>query len=198
MAAITEAYGVGGVKKMMMDFGPCIVSSHGRVRRRDWDLTVNPPKDAAAYDQIIGNARYLMSTVMRVKSGHQDHFMEIARQAKAALEKGGHPWTIFISEPFAGAPENIHYRSVLLHSLADMDSGPDMKKLMGDEQFAGWTKMVGEAMEPEETTIFHILPELSNPPKEIADVAPDFWRPKSMSMAKPKPKPAETAKAGTQ
>jgi hypothetical protein len=197
MAAVNEAYGAGGMKKMMMDYGPTIVSARSVVRRRRWDLTVNAPKDENAYNQLVGNAHYLMSTVMRVKPGHDDQFMEIAKQAKAALEQGGQ-WTILISQSFAGRPDNVWYRSVLLHSLSDIDSGPNLKKLMGDEQFAAWMKLCGEALEPDETTIYRFLPELSNPPKEIADVAPDFWHPKTMTMSRPKPKPAETAKTGQQ
>ena len=196
--AITEFYGPGGVKKMMADFDSTVVSARAELRRRDLNISVNGPKDEAAYAQMVGNARYLMLTTMRLKPGHEDQFHEIATQAKAAFEKGAPQFTIFISRAEAGQPRNVWYRSILLHSLADLDSAPDMPKLMGEEQFAAWLKLNGEAFEPEQTAIFRVLPELSNPPKDVADVAPEFWRPKAVAMAKPKPKPADATKSGTQ
>lgn len=197
-AAINEMYGVGGMKKMMADLGATVLSARADLRRRHPEMSINAPKDDAAYTQMVGNARYLMLTTMRVRPGHDEQFHEIGRQAKDAIEKGAPNFTIFISEAEAGQPSNLWYRSVLLHSLADVDSSPDLKKLMGDEQFAAWLKLEGEAFEPEQTAIFKMSPELSNPPKEIADVAPDFWHPKVISMAKPKPKAPEAAKAGAQ
>jgi hypothetical protein len=69
---------------------------------------------------------------------------------------------------------------------------------MGDEEYMKWEKESGDAVEFSATTIYRFLPEFSNPPKEIADVAPDFWHPKTMTMSHPKPKPTETAKSGQQ
>ncbi len=197
-SAITEFYGPGGVKKMMADFDSTLLSARAELRRRHMELSVNAPKDEAAYSQMVGSARYLMLTTMRVRPGHDDQFREIGSQAKAAIEKGEPQFTIFISEAEAGQPSNLWYRSVLLHSLADLDAAPDMSKLMGEEQFAAWLKLNGAALEPEQTAIFRVLPELSNPPKDVAAVAPEFWHPKAASMSKPKPKPAETTKSGTQ
>src|SRR5436305_12039499 len=43
MNSISTAYGAGGVAKMMADFNSTVLSSRSEIRRRRWDLTVNPP-----------------------------------------------------------------------------------------------------------------------------------------------------------
>jgi hypothetical protein len=195
VGAINEAYGVGGMKKMMMDFGPTIISAHTVLRRRRPDLSVNAPGDENAYTQLVGNTRYLRITEIRVRPGHIGHFEERIKQAKAAYEKGGNSWTIFVSQAVAGAPSGTFYLSTLQPSMAGFDSAPNLRQLMGDNEYAEFEKGA-EAEEFAESTIYHFLPELSNPPKEVADVSPDFWRPKPAAMARPKPKTTEPTKTG--
>ncbi len=56
---------------------------------------------------------------------------------------------------------------------------------------AALAKSSAENILSEETTFMRFLPEISNPPEEIAQAGMDFWRPKAagMAMAQPKPKP---------
>ena len=195
-AAINEAYGVGGMKKMMMDFNPTVLSARAVLRMRRWDLSINAPKDESAYNQMVGNARFLRITQVRVRPGHSSHFEELAKQAKAAYEGGSQSWTILVSQAVAGEPGGTYYLSTLQPSMGSFDSSPTLRKLLGDEKYADLEKGAGEAEESTQTSIYRLLPELSNPPKEVIDVAPDFWRPKPAAMARPKPKTAETPKAG--
>ena len=87
MSAINAGYGPGGLSKMMADFNSTILSSRAEIRRRRWDLTANPPTDAASYNQIIGSARWLRTIRVNVRNGHEDDFEQRAKEAKAALEK---------------------------------------------------------------------------------------------------------------
>jgi hypothetical protein len=194
MGAIQEAYGPGGVPKMMADFNSTVLSSRSELRRRRWDLSVNPPADMAAYNQLVGGARWLRTIQVRVRNGREADFEERAKEAKAALEKGS-KWVYFLSQVIAGAPGNIYYVTTLQPSLAAFDAAPKLPELMGQESYAAWTKAVAEDTLTSETMLLRMMPEFSHAPEEIVKVAPEFWQPKSVAGARNgRPKPVETAK----
>src|SRR5690348_16779671 len=107
MNAIKEGYGPGGVSKMMADFNNTILSSRSEIRRRRWDLSVNPPTDAGGYNKLIGETRWLRTIRINVKNGREADFEERAKEAKAAIEKGS-KWVFFISQVIAGSPGNVY------------------------------------------------------------------------------------------
>ena len=195
LSAIQQAYGPGGVPKMMADFNSTLLSSRSELRRRRWDLTVNPPADAAAYNQLVGGARWLRTIQVRVRNGREADFEERIKEVKAALEKGS-KWTFFVSQVIAGAPGNTYYVTTLQPSLAAFDAAPKLPELMGQEAYATWVKAVAEDEITSETMLMRMLPELSHAPEDIVKVAPEFWQPKgAVSARNTKPKPVETAKA---
>ena len=195
MSSISTAYGAGGVAKMMADFNSTILSSRSEIRRRRWDLTVNPPTDADSYSKIIGSARWARTFRVTVRNGREDDFEQRAKEVKTALEKGS-KWTFFISEVIAGTPGNVYYITTLQPSLAAYDSAPKLDELMGKEAFEGWRKAVSEDQVTSETTMLRLMPELSNAPEGVVKVAPDFWLPKHVASAPhTTPKLADTAKA---
>jgi hypothetical protein len=195
MSAIKAAYDPGGLPKMMADVNSTLLSSRSEIRRRRGDLTVNPPADADAYQKLVGGARWLRTIRIAVRNGREADFEQRVKEAKAALEKGS-KWTYFVSQVIAGAPGNIYYVSTLQPSLAAFDSAPKLSELMGKEGFATWTKAASEDQITSETMLMRIVPDLSNPPENIAKVAPDFWQPKATAASVPvTPKPAEAATA---
>ena len=193
MNAIKEAYGLGGMKKMESDFNNTIVSTRSELRRRRWDISINAPKDAEAYAKLVGEARWLRTIRVAVRPGRQADFEEQMKQVNTAYERGSSSWPVFVSQTVAGEPGVVYYISSLQPSLAAFDSAPDLRKLMGDEAFLKWQKGNSEIVASSETTMMRFLPELSNAPEPIANVSSEFWRPKPMSIAKPKS--AESAKA---
>ncbi len=193
--AIKEAYGPGGLPKMMQDFNNTIISAHAEIRRRRWDLGVNSPKDGDTYNKIVGQARWFRTIQIRVRPGREADFEERAKEAKAAIEKGSPTWVYFVSNVIAGAPGSIYYVTTLQPSLAAFDSAPNLSALMGEEAYANWMKAVGEDEITSETMLLRVVPELSNPPEEVVKVAPDYWKPKAVTAARPRSKPTETAKA---
>ncbi len=66
----------------------------------------------------------------------------------------------------------------MLKSLGDLDGTPPMRQLLGEEGYQKFLKINGEAVVSVETYVNRFLPELSNPPHEVAAAAPDFWTPK--------------------
>lgn len=194
MSAINEAYGVGGMKKMMADATPTVQSALARLRVRRPDLSSNAPADAAGYNQMVGNARFLRTTEYHVKAGRAPDFEKLSMQVKQAYEKNNQLSPVLVSQAVAGVSGTIYYVSMLAPNMAAFDSSPSVRKLVGEEEYVQLSKGIAECVESSETSFYRMVPEWSNPPKEVADVAPNFWNPKPVSMANPKP--AEPAKTG--
>ncbi|MBV9612337.1 MAG: hypothetical protein JO091_07685 [Acidobacteriaceae bacterium] len=190
--AIKEAYGPGGMKKMQADMNSAVAGSRSVIRRRRWDLSVNTPKDAEAYSKMVGEARWLRTIRVVVHPDHEVEFEDVVKQVKAAFEQGGTEWPLFISQNVAGEPGVVYYITTLQPSLAAFDSAPTLPKLMGEKAFLKWQKGASETEITAETTLMRFLPEQSNPPEAIVNVAPEFWKPKPMATGA---KTAEAAKS---
>ncbi len=195
MDALGKAYGPAGVGKILQDVNNCTLSSRGEVRRRRWDLSANVPGDPAAMAKLIGEARWVRTTIVRVRPGQRLNFEEQIRTIKAAQEKSDPKLSTFVSLTEAGQQGTVYYVSGFRSSLGGFDTGLPLPQLLGEEGYKSFLKAVAEFVQSTETTINHFLPELSNPPAEIAAVAPEFWNPKPAAAAKPKPKAAEAGKA---
>jgi hypothetical protein len=71
-----------------------------------------------------------------------------------------------------------------LGSLSDLDGAPALPQVLGANGYKQYQKGLAENTFSTEITISRYLPELSNPPAEIAAVDPAFWNPKPMPAAK--------------
>ena len=194
MSAIKEAYGPGGLKKMQSDLNATVTGTRSEIRRRRWDLSINAPKDPDAYRKMVGEARWLRTTRVVIRPGHEPDFEEALKQAKPAIEQSTQSWCYLVSQTVAGESGDVYYISTLQPSLTAFDSAPSLRKILGDEAFVKWEKAAADYETTAETMLLRFVPELSNPPEDIAKASPDFWHPKPMTAAKPKP--AEAAKSG--
>ena len=68
-ASSVKAYGKPATDKMFGDFNQTLASSVSELRRRRWDLSSNPPADAAAWANLIADARWLRTSVVHVRPG---------------------------------------------------------------------------------------------------------------------------------
>jgi hypothetical protein len=195
MNAVKEGYGPGGMKKLEADFNATVSSTRSEIRRRRWDLSINAPKDADSYFKMVGNARWLRTTRVVVRPGHEADFEEAVKQAKSALEQSNQAWPYLVSQTVAGEPGDVFYVSTLQPSRAAFDSAPSLRKTLGDDAYLKWEKAAGDYEMNAETMLMRFIPELSNAPEEVAKAAPEFWRPKP-PMSAAKPKPPESAKTG--
>lgn len=186
MGAINKAYGQAGAMNQFQQFNNCIVSSRGEIRRRRPDLSANPPKDAAALAKILGESRWVRTAIIRVRPGRAGDYVEQLRANKAAIERSYQTPT-FISQSVAGQQGTVFYITSLRSSLGGFDSAPNLQQALGAEGYQKYQKTIADTVLTTETIIQRFAPELSNPPEEVASVAPDFWRPKPPA---PKAKPA--------
>ncbi len=67
MGAVSKA---PGGPTLFQEFNSTLESARSEIRRRRWDLSYNPPSDAAAGMRAVGNARWIRTVIVRVRPGH--------------------------------------------------------------------------------------------------------------------------------
>jgi len=190
MAAANKALGKEAVQKLGQDFMNCLVSFRGELRHRRWDLSRKPPADADSYAKLIGESRYLRTTSVRVRPGHIVEFEALLKEMKEAGEKNPNTQPVYVSQVVEGGRGTTFYVSTLRSSLAGFDHNPTMSEILGEEGYKKFLQISADTVETTESVLYRISPELSNPPDEVAKIAPDFWHPKAVMAAPAKPKAA--------
>jgi quinol monooxygenase YgiN len=194
MGALGKAYGEAGAARLYQDFNNTVISARTEIRRRRWDLSYKVPADAAAYAQVVGNARFVRSVMIRVRSGHAAEFEALLKDINAASEKTNQPGMRWVSMVVDGGNPNTYYISRLMTSMGELDQTTSLQEMLGEEGYQKFQKVNAEAVAGVDFVIYRFLPELSNPPAAIVAVAPDFWNPKPKAAAKPKAKAASAEK----
>lgn len=195
MEALAKAGGgPAGAGKLMQEFESCLVSSRAELRRRRVDLSTNAP-DPAAVEKMVGQARWLRTVIVHVRPGRAVEYADALKEMKAAIEKGDPKRTTLVSQSAAGQHGVTFYLTMLARSMSEFDDLQPLPKVVGEEALQQFGKVAREATLGNEVMISRFVPELSNPPEEIAAAAPDFWRPKPRpAMTKAKPKAEEAPK----
>lgn len=184
MAAMNKTYGKAVAEQIFREGDSCMESARSEIRRRRWDLSSNPPADAAALAKIIGESRWVQTTKVQVRPGQGPKFEEQLRAIKAANEKAATKVTTLVSQAVSGQTGTVYYISTLRKSLAEIDSATPLPQLLGQEAYEKFLQVVSEAVLASEPTISRFWPELSNPAEQIVAAAPDFWRPKPVVAKK--------------
>lgn len=177
MAAIGKAFGKDA-EKIMQDYSSCLASERTEFRRRRWDLSRKVPADAAAYAKLIGSSRFLRTTAVHIRPGHIAEFEALLKDIKAVAEKNPNTQPVFVSQVIEGTKGTTFYVTGLRSSMAGFDNNPTTRDLLGEEGYKKFLQVNAEAVEEADSTLLRFSPELSNPPDDVAAVAPDFWHPK--------------------
>ena len=189
--AMTQSYGPSATTKILQDFTATTESSRGEVRRRRWDLSANVPADPAATMKLVGESRWIRTTIVHVRPGQVLRFEEQVRTVKEAAEKSNPGWSNLVSQAVAGQKGMVYYISFLAKSLSDFDNLPALPQILGAEGYKKFMASSTETVESSETVINHFVPEISNPPEAVVSASPDFWKPKPAAV---KPKSADAGK----
>jgi hypothetical protein len=196
MAAVNKAFGKEATMKILQDFNNCLEWSRSELRRRRMDLSRKPPTDAEAYAKLIGESRLLRTTAVHIRPGHVPEFEELLKETKEAGEKKADLPPVLVSQVVEGSRGATFYVTTLRSSMGGFDHNPTLREILGDDGFKKFQKVNADAVETAESTLFRFLPDISNPPDDVAQIAADFWRPKTMAISastlKPKTK-AENA-----
>lgn len=181
-SAMIKEVGAAGMTKLIQEQNATLVSAHGELRRLSGELSANLPKDAAALYKMLGEARWLRTWIVRVRPARGSLYeAELARN-KEAQERANPGVPIFVSTNSAGDWTGTFYTTTVAKTLGDFNKPKSMGEARG-AGYADFAKMAAEAFLDAKTVIYHVLPELSNPPAEVVAADPAFWRPA------PAPKP---------
>lgn len=177
--ALSKPGGAAGAAKIFQEFNNTIISGRSELRRRRFDLSSASAGDAASVAKLVAQARFIRTTMVRVRPGRLGDYQEQSRAIKAAFEKANSPQVTLVSQSAVGTPGTVFYISQLGKSLADFDpTSPTLQQALGHEGFEKYVRTLAESVLSSETIINRYLPELSNPPQEIVMANPDFWKPK--------------------
>ena len=189
MGAATKALGAAGMQKLFNDFDSTVENARSELRRRRWDLTASAPADAAAYAKMIAQSRFVRTAIVRVRPGKAGEYEDQLKMVKSAQERANPGVGVFVSQVVAGEPTGVFYITTLVKSLSDLDKVKPLQEVLGSS-WAGYQRAVAESVASTEVFIGRFLPELSNPPEEVASLDAKYWRP-----APPPPPPAKPAEA---
>jgi hypothetical protein len=179
MGALNKSFGETGAQKLLQDFNNTIVSSRSEVRRRRWDLTGDPPADAAAVAKKIGEAHWVYTITVHVRPGQEPSFEALIKDINAAAKRNNNPGPApWITELDAGGSGTAFYITWLMKSMGEMHQGTPLPQMLGEEGWQKFLQAIRESEQSSESLINHFLPELSNPLPEISAAAPEFWNPK--------------------
>jgi hypothetical protein len=187
MSALHKALGKPGTDKLMQDLNNCLVSSRSEVRMRRPDLSSKVPGDAQAFAKLIGESRVLRTIAVHTRPGHGGEFEALLKEVNAKAEHTASTQTLLVSQVVEGG-EDTYYLTFLRSSLGGFDKNPSLMDILGEEGLAKFEKRIAESVAGVNSAIYRFSAEMSNPPKDIAEAASDFWNPKPM-MASAKAKP---------
>lgn len=188
MKAVEGAMTPAGAMRFFEDVGATLISSRAEVRRVRDDLSINAP-GPAEFAKMVGNARYIRIATTRVRPGRLQAYTDNAMMLKAALEKSGsYRGVSLVAQGVLGQYTGMFYSTRPLASWAELDEPQlQIRQLLGEDAYRKYTQTLSESVISTESMLLRIVPEWSNPPADVAAVAPDFWMPKAKAAAKPKP-----------
>ncbi len=183
MGALAKPAGMAAAEKMFQDFNNTVVSARSEMRRRRPELGTNVPASAADNAAVIGKARFLYMVTVRVRPGRALEYEDQIKMVRDARARTGQQQTWFVSQSVVGQQGTAFYITRPLASLGDIDGMPVLSQVLGDKYRDYQNRLAANTFSTE-ITISRYLPELSNPPAEIAAVDPAYWNPKPMPAGK--------------
>ena len=184
MKALKEGLGPLG-DKLLRDLGAWSTSFRSEIRRRRWDLSVHPPADSAGLSAMVAHARWIRTVKLDLKPGKSMEYIAAWKQFQAELGQVSPPVTALVSEGITGTP--VMYVGMYYKSMADMDAEVEgVRKALMSDAYVNLMKISGDAVAMSNWEIHRVRPDLSNPPDEILNADPAFWKTKPPAAAKPK------------
>jgi len=183
--SITRALGQVGMRKLLNDWDATVEAERMEFRRRRWDLSASVPSDSAAYNRLVGQSRFLRTAVVRVRPGRIPDYETQLKAVKEAQERVNEGVPTFVSQAVAGQETGVFYITTLLKSLPDLDRIKPLQEVLGSA-YGSYQRTLAENVLGTEILIGRFLPELSNPPEEIAAIDAKFWQPAPPPAAAPK------------
>ena len=173
------------VDKMMRDLGAWSTSYHSEIRRRRWDLSVNAPTTAADLYKLVGQSRWIRTLKVDIKPGKNPEYVAGWKLFQAELAKMQPASTVLISESVTGTP--AIFVALYYKNMAEMDSETTaVQKALASDAYRHLAEATSNSVNQTTWETLKVRPELSNPPEEVINADPAFWKPKPPAPPKPK------------
>jgi hypothetical protein len=182
MGALAKPGGMAVAEKILQDSNSPLLSGRSEIWRRRPDLSTNAPANPADAAAVIGKARFLYMVTVRVRPGRVLEYEDQIKMVRDARAKSGQIW--LVSQSLVGEQGTSFHITRPLGSLGDIDESKTLNQVLGANGYKQYQKGLAENTFSTEITIGRYLPELSNPPAEIAAADPAFWNPKATPAAK--------------
>jgi hypothetical protein len=148
------------------------------------------PEISYPLTESLATSRYFLISVIDVKPGHGDHFVEIRKLIKAAHEKAGLSDHFAVYHRSLGGPSTRYLIFVPVKSLAELDQssavhGKAYHAALGEEGQKKIDEFNMQGLASTEANIFSFNPKMSNTSKDWIDSDPGFWAPKSAATKPP-------------
>ena len=132
---------------------------------------------------LPGPGHVLRTLVIHIRPGHNAEFEAQIKEINAHADKMPNTHPVLISQVVDGENSGAYYITFLRKSLGDFDKEVMLPDILGQEGMAKLEKTVAEVEQHSESAIYRFRPDLSYPPDQVAEAAPDFWNPKPMMAA---------------
>jgi len=184
--ALSKGLGEEGARRLWDQLNATLESTYVELRRRAPALSHRMPEDRAGQMKLLGQSRFLWVRTNVLKSGVVSDFSELQKRMKDAMQKAGDPEPLAVSSSLTGT--TTYYWIRYLKSLADLDRFAkfSLSAAMSADAYREWSRRRGGMTLARDTEIVRFIPQLSNPPEEVVQADPTFW--------KPQPPPAQPAK----
>lgn len=183
--ALKEGLGPLG-DKLMRDLYGFSAAGHNELRHRRWDLSVNKPSSTAELMKMVAGTRWIRVLTVDLKPGRNMEYAEAWKPFGEELAKVTPAVPIMVSESATGSP--AMYMAVYFKSWAEMDaSNAGVQAAFRSAAYARLTKVNQEAVVSSRWEVNRVRPDLSNPPDDVVQADPTFWKPKPAAAAAPKP-----------
>jgi hypothetical protein len=174
MRALKEGMGPTATK-FLQDVTGNTNSFKNEIRRQRWDLSVHAPADTAAMNDMVAHTRWIRTIRIDVKPGRQMDYVEAWKQFQGELSQASPPITALVSESVTGTP--TIWVATYCKSMAQMDGdNAAVQKAFASPAYANLMKASEVAVAMTNWEIHRVRPDLSNPPDEIVNADPSFWK----------------------
>ena len=184
MGALAKPGGMAAAEKILQDSNSPLLSARSELWRRRPDLSTNAPASPAEAAAVIGKARFLYMVTVRVRPGRTLEYEDQIKMVRDARAKGGPKQIWLVSQSLVGEQGTSFHITRPLGSLGEIDDSKTLTQVLGANGYKQYQKGLAENTFSTEITIGRYLPELSNPPAEIAAADPAFWNPKATPAVK--------------
>lgn len=184
MSALTASFGAT-MGKLLAESDSYLIGSRSEIRARRPDLSSNFT-DLATLNSAVGKSRLLRIVTIRTRPGRSVDFEAELVKIKAANERQASGRVTTVSQSSVGQPLGIYYLTNFGDSFAGLVPAKTLPELLGDRGYHDFLKNSADTTTNAEILIGRWLPELSNPPADIAAADPAFWNPKPAAPAKAK------------